>query len=185
MLPCEGAEPGPLADPRLFDVWHFEVQSEAALSYQVAICDFGRARLWTSFGGTGQPDLPEPLEGTWELLDSQIVATLFPAPPDAMTFSALLIGYASALDQFTTLATDPDFGWALPSGVRLSTVGVVVAAVVSTLRGNAETQLWGRRIATPIIFRAVRWSSSFFLSSGAGWPRSRSPNTISANAKPA
>ena len=40
-------------------------------------------------------------------------------------------------------------------GVRLSTAGVVLAAVMSTLRGNPETQLWGRRIATPIIFRAV------------------------------
>ncbi|HEX5991389.1 MAG TPA: potassium transporter TrkG [Thermomicrobiales bacterium] len=40
-------------------------------------------------------------------------------------------------------------------GVRLNTVGVVVAAVLSTLRGNPETQVWGRRIATPLVFRAV------------------------------
>jgi trk system potassium uptake protein TrkH len=53
-------------------------------------------------------------------------------------------------------------------GVRLSTVGVVVAAVVSTLRGNAETQLWGRRIATPIIFRAVTVIGIFLLIFGAG-----------------
>jgi trk system potassium uptake protein TrkH len=40
-------------------------------------------------------------------------------------------------------------------GVRLNTVGVVAAAVLSTLRGNPETQVWGRRIATPLVFRAV------------------------------
>lgn len=40
-------------------------------------------------------------------------------------------------------------------GVSLNTIGVVAAAVISTLRGNPETQVWGRRIATPIVFRAV------------------------------
>lgn len=40
-------------------------------------------------------------------------------------------------------------------GVRLNTVGVVVAAVASTLRGLTETQVWGRRVATPLVFRAV------------------------------
>jgi trk system potassium uptake protein TrkH len=53
-------------------------------------------------------------------------------------------------------------------GVRLSTVGVVLAAVSSTLRGNPETQLWGRRIATPIIFRAVTVIVIFLLVFGIG-----------------
>lgn len=53
-------------------------------------------------------------------------------------------------------------------GVRLTTFGVVLAAVVSTLRGNAETQLWGRRIATPIIFRAVTVIVLFVLIYGLG-----------------
>lgn len=53
-------------------------------------------------------------------------------------------------------------------GVRLSTVGVVLAAVASTLRGNAETQLWGRRIAAPIIFRAVTVTVIFLLVYGLG-----------------
>ncbi len=53
-------------------------------------------------------------------------------------------------------------------GVRLSTVGVVLAAVVSTLRGSPETQLWGRRIATPIIFRAVTVIALFILIYGLG-----------------
>jgi trk system potassium uptake protein TrkH len=53
-------------------------------------------------------------------------------------------------------------------GVRLSTAGVVLAAVVSTLRGNPETHLWGRRIATPIVFRAVTVIALFLLIYGFG-----------------
>ena len=53
-------------------------------------------------------------------------------------------------------------------GVRLNTVGVVLAAVASTLRGNAETQIWGRRIATPLIFRAVTVIALFLLIYGMG-----------------
>jgi trk system potassium uptake protein TrkH len=48
-------------------------------------------------------------------------------------------------------------------GVRLNTVGVAAAAVFSTLRGNAETQVWGRRIATPLVFRAVTVIAIFLL----------------------
>ena len=53
-------------------------------------------------------------------------------------------------------------------GVRLSTVGVVLAAVASTLRGNTETQLWGRRIATPLVFRAVTVIGLFLAIYGIG-----------------
>jgi trk system potassium uptake protein len=53
-------------------------------------------------------------------------------------------------------------------GVRLNTVGVVLTAVASTLRGNAETQIWGRRIATPLIFRAVTVIALFLLIYGVG-----------------
>jgi trk system potassium uptake protein TrkH len=48
-------------------------------------------------------------------------------------------------------------------GVRLNTVGVIVSAVLSTLRGNPETQIWGRRIAAPLIFRAVTVVAIFLL----------------------
>jgi trk system potassium uptake protein TrkH len=48
-------------------------------------------------------------------------------------------------------------------GVGLNTAGTVVAAVSSTLRGNPETQIWGRRIATPLIFRAMTVMVLFLL----------------------
>jgi trk system potassium uptake protein TrkH len=53
-------------------------------------------------------------------------------------------------------------------GVRLNTVGVVLAAVASTLRGTPETELWGRRIAAPIVFRAVTVIVIFLLVYGVG-----------------
>jgi trk system potassium uptake protein TrkH len=40
-------------------------------------------------------------------------------------------------------------------GVKLTTIGVVVAAVVSTLRGREEPTVFGRRIATALVFRAM------------------------------
>ena len=40
-------------------------------------------------------------------------------------------------------------------GVKLATVGVVAAAVASTLKGHEETQLFGRRVPTPLVFRAM------------------------------
>ncbi len=39
--------------------------------------------------------------------------------------------------------------------MKLATVGVVAAAVVSTLRGREETQLFGYRVPTPLVFRAM------------------------------
>src|SRR5215203_3032402 len=53
-------------------------------------------------------------------------------------------------------------------GVRLNTVGVVLAAVASSLRGNTETQIWQRRIATPLIFRAVTVIALFLMIFGVG-----------------
>jgi len=40
-------------------------------------------------------------------------------------------------------------------GARLTTVAAVAVAVVATLRGQPEPQVFGRRIPTPIIFRAM------------------------------
>lgn len=40
-------------------------------------------------------------------------------------------------------------------GIKLSTIGVVIAAVVSTLRGREEVLVFSRRITTPLIFRAI------------------------------
>ncbi|HUG13603.1 MAG TPA: potassium transporter TrkG [Thermomicrobiales bacterium] len=40
-------------------------------------------------------------------------------------------------------------------GAKLQTVGVVAVAVMSTLRGQTEPQIYGRRIPTQLVFRAM------------------------------
>jgi len=40
-------------------------------------------------------------------------------------------------------------------GVKLTTVGVVALTVVATLRGQAEPQVFGRRLPIPLVFRAM------------------------------
>lgn len=40
-------------------------------------------------------------------------------------------------------------------GVKLTTIGVVAAAVMSTLRGQLEPTLFGRRLATGLVYRAM------------------------------
>lgn len=48
-------------------------------------------------------------------------------------------------------------------GAKLTTVGVVATAVMSTLRGQTEPQLFGRRIPTPLVFRAMAVISVMFV----------------------
>ena len=48
-------------------------------------------------------------------------------------------------------------------GVRLTTVAVVVVAVVATLRGDEEARVFGRRLPTPLIFRALAVIALFIL----------------------
>lgn len=40
-------------------------------------------------------------------------------------------------------------------GAKLQTVGVIATAVMSTIRGQTEPQIYGRRIPTPLVFRAM------------------------------
>jgi trk system potassium uptake protein TrkH len=48
-------------------------------------------------------------------------------------------------------------------GVKLATFAVVVLAIVSTLRGQSEPQVAGRRIPTPIVFRALTIIALFIV----------------------
>ncbi len=52
-------------------------------------------------------------------------------------------------------------------GVRLTTVAVVVVAVVTTLRGRVEPQVMGRRLPTALIFRAMTVIVLFMVGHGA------------------
>ncbi|MDQ3547227.1 MAG: Trk family potassium uptake protein, partial [Chloroflexota bacterium] len=48
-------------------------------------------------------------------------------------------------------------------GVKLTTVGVIGLAVVSTIRGQQEPQIFGRRIPTALVFRAMAVVTLMFL----------------------
>jgi trk system potassium uptake protein TrkH len=78
--------------------------------------------------------------------------------------SARTAGFASV--DYSTLHVVTLFAWialmlvggasgSTAGGVKLTTVGVIAAAVVSTLRGRTETSVFGRRIETPLVFRAM------------------------------
>jgi trk system potassium uptake protein len=48
-------------------------------------------------------------------------------------------------------------------GVKLATVAIVVIAVVSTVRGQPDTQAFGRRISTQLVFRAMGVIALFLI----------------------
>jgi trk system potassium uptake protein TrkH len=48
-------------------------------------------------------------------------------------------------------------------GVKLATFGVVVLAILSTLRGQIEPQVAGKRIPTPLVFRALTIIALFLV----------------------
>ena len=48
-------------------------------------------------------------------------------------------------------------------GVKLATFAVVVLAIVSTLRGQSEPQVAGKRIPTPLVFRALTIIALFII----------------------
>lgn len=86
--------------------------------------------------------------------------------------SARTAGYASV--NFADLHTVTLFVWigimliggasgSTAGGIKLSTVGVVVAAVVSTLRGREEPTVFGRRLATPLVLRAMAVIALMFV----------------------
>lgn len=63
-------------------------------------------------------------------------------------------------------------------GVKLATVGVIAVALLSTVRGREETQLFGRRVPTRIVFQAmtviavmlsVHFVATALLAANQGW----------------
>jgi trk system potassium uptake protein TrkH len=158
-----------------------------ALSY-IVFADVARQRSWRSLSLESRIVLALNgvllAAGTLVFLAAEWGGTLASFPVDSKLLASLFQSVSARSAGFSTI------DWALANpltlffwlglmlvggasgstsgGVRLSTVGVVLAAVVSTLRGNPETQLWGRRVATPIIFRAVTVIVLFILIYGLG-----------------
>ena len=153
-----------------------------ALSY-IALADVARERRWS----------PLPLDtklvlianavllasGTATFLAAEWSRGLADTPESARPLAALFqsvaartAGFASV--NFGDLHTVTLFVWmgimliggasgSTAGGVKLTTIGVVVVAVVSTLKGREEPTVFGRRLATPLVFRAMAVIALMFL----------------------
>lgn len=177
--------------PAVGDVWVNVILMAliqlGALSYMVW-ADVARKRSWRAFALDTKIVLTLNavllLTGTLVFLGAEWAGALAAREPGTKLLASLFQSVSARSAGFTSI----DWAMANPltlffwlglmfiggasgstsGGVRLATVGVVLAAVASTLRGNAETQIWGRRIATPIIFRAVTVMVIFLLVYGCG-----------------
>ena len=138
-----------------------------ALSY-IVLADVAVCRRWARFA----LDTKLVLLANGTLLLAGVVAflaaewgrSLAPISPEARPLAALFQSVAARTAGFATVNFAEVhhvtlFLWvavmlvggasgSTAGGVKLTTIGVVVAAVVSTLRGQEETQLFGRRVPT-------------------------------------
>jgi trk system potassium uptake protein TrkH len=153
-----------------------------SLSY-IVLADVGRKRSWWALALDSKIVLAMNgallLGGVLVFLAAEWGGALATLTPGAKVLAAGFQSVAARTAGFTTIDWNlvhplTLFFWlglmfiggaagSTAGGVGLNTVGVVVAAVSSTLRGNPETQVWGRRIATPLIFRAVTVIAMFLL----------------------
>jgi hypothetical protein len=110
-------------DPRLLDVWYFDIPTGAIRWYQIALCDGGRALVWTSFNGSGEPDQETPIEGSWEGSGLTVSVTYTDPSGDAGPVS-IQLEYDPELDMLGVSAED-DVLWEMSSGVRLAPLSSV------------------------------------------------------------
>jgi trk system potassium uptake protein TrkH len=153
-----------------------------ALSYLV-FADLGAKRRWVSLSLDTKLVLVVNAfllaAGAVSFLVAEWNASLAPVPETARPLAALFqsvsartAGYASvnfadahALTLFVWVAIMMVGGasGSTAGGVKLATLGVVMAAVVSTVRGRSEATAFGRRIETLVIYRAMAIIALFML----------------------
>ena len=153
-----------------------------ALSY-IALADVARERRWSPLALDTKLVLVANAvllaAGTITVLAAEwnggLASTPEPSRPLVALFqsvSARTAGFASV--NFGELHTVTLFVWlgimliggasgSTAGGIKLTTIGVVAAAVLSTLRGREEPTVFGRRLATPLVFRAMAVIVLMFL----------------------
>lgn len=100
----------------------------------------------------------------WNGALSDVSQPLRPMAALFQSVSARTAGFASV--NFADVHTVTLFAWvgvmlvggasgSTAGGAKLSTVGVIAAAVVSTLRGREEAHVFNRRLETTLVFRAI------------------------------
>jgi trk system potassium uptake protein TrkH len=153
-----------------------------SLSYLI-FADLAAGRRWSSLGLDTKLVLAANgillAIGTVTFLIAEWDAALAPVSeanrPVAALFqsvSARTAGYASV--NFADVHAVTLFIWvgimlvggasgSTAGGVKLATMGVVIAAVVSTVRGRSEATAFGRRIDTLVVYRAMAIITLFML----------------------
>jgi len=112
------------------------------------------------------------LAAEWNRTLSQVAFIERPLVALFQSVAARTAGFASV--NFADVTTITLFSWvaimfiggasaSTAGGVKLTTVGVIGLAVVSTIRGQQEPQIFGRRIPTPLVFRAMAVVTLMFL----------------------
>ena len=112
-------------DPRVLDVWHFDILTGAIRWYQIALCEGNRALVWTSFSGSGEPDQDTPIEGTWEG-SGLVVTVVYDDPSDAGGPQSIRLEYNPDRDALMTVGNDGGGLWGGTDGVRLAPLSSVV-----------------------------------------------------------
>lgn len=145
-----------------------------ALSY-IALEDVARYRRWARLAVDTKLVLVVNglllLVGTVVFLAAEWGRALGTTPPVYRPMAAVFqsvaartAGFASV--DFATLHSATLFVWvslmlvggasgSTAGGVKLSTVGIIVAAVLSAVRGQEDPVVFGRRVGTPLVFRAM------------------------------
>ena len=112
------------------------------------------------------------LAAEWNQTLAQVPIIERPMVALFQSVAARTAGFASV--NFADLTSITLFSWvaimfiggasaSTAGGVKLTTVGVIGLAVVSTIRGQQEPQVFGRRIPTPLVFRALAVVTLMFL----------------------
>jgi trk system potassium uptake protein TrkH len=145
-----------------------------ALSYMV-FGDIVARRKWTEFTLDTKlvliVNVALLVVGAGVFLIAEWSRALSPAPGSSRPLAALFQSVAARSGGFATvdlgnLHSVTMFVWvgvmliggasgSTAGGVRLATFGIVVAAVLSTLRGREETTIYQRRVPTALVFRAM------------------------------
>jgi trk system potassium uptake protein TrkH len=153
-----------------------------ALSY-IVLADINRKRRWSAF--TFETKLVLTMHGGLVLvtmllfLVAEWQEALADTPVWARPLAALFQSVTARTAGFATVGFDAVsvetlfvfigvmfIGGASGStagGVKLSTMGVLAAAVLSALRGQQEPHLFGRRVGTAVIFRALSVVAVMFV----------------------
>ena len=115
----------PVVDPGLLDVWYFDVLTGAIRWYEVGLCEGGRALVWTSFSGTGDPDQDTPIEGGWTSGGLTVTVT-FDDPSVEGGPEWISLEYDPDTDTVALVDVHEVLPWHAATGVRLAPLSSVV-----------------------------------------------------------